>query len=190
MPDTPTYPAPTSAELRARLDARTQAIQQRLSTLRHEVTTVADVSVNGRPVTDYVRARPFYYTGLSLAGGLALGLLAGLVARARRRSPLDEHAEVFRLYAASLLDAAATRVARGEEAGKAIEKALRQRAPVVHNASPKAEAKSTLGETFDVAVKTALGFGVKAGMDALVKRFTHQEELFSAVKEAKDNPEI
>jgi hypothetical protein len=186
MADTPTYPSPTSAELRARLDARADSIRQHLAALEHEVKTVADVTVNGQPLPDVIRDRPLFYAGLALAGGLALGLLWGLRARTRRRPGEPEHDEFLRLYVASVLEAAARRVARGEEVGAAIEKTLRRRPPLVHYAPPVPEARSTLAETFDVALKTALGFGVKTGLDRLAKRFTGEDELFSAVEEVKE----
>jgi hypothetical protein len=81
-------------------------------------------------------------------------------------------------------------VARGEDAEKAVEKTLRRHPPIVYHAPPEPSPRSTMAETFDVAFKTAAGFAVKTGLDLLAKRFTHQDELFSAVKEVKDNPTV
>ena len=42
-------------------------------------------------------------------------------------------------------------------------------------------------ETFDLAVKSALGFAVKAGMDQLSKRLTGTPEVFAAARESGEN---
>ena len=190
MPDLTTYPTPSSAELRARLDARAQSISDRLSTLQHEVTTVTDVTVGGQPLPDFLRARAVLYAGLTLAGGLALGLLSGFRARAARRPELDEKVEVLRLYNALLIDDAAKRVARGETPDEAVEQVLRRRPPIVYHAPPAPSPRSTLSETFDVAVKTAMGFGVKMALDRLAQRFTNEDELFAAAKAVKNDPDV
>ena len=182
MPD---YPTPSSVELRARLDARERSIQQHLSALEHEVTTVSDVTVAGRPLPDAIRSGGLRYPALVLAGGLLLGLLLGLRKRGRRQPERPEHDEFLRLYAASVLDAAARRVARGEATDAAIEKTLRRRPPLVYYRPTEPERRGTLAETWDVAVKSALGFGVKAGLDTLAQRITGQPELFRAVEEVK-----
>ena len=186
MADTPTSPAPTSVELRARLDAREHSIRQHLAALEQEVTTVSDVTVNGQPLPDVIRDRPLRYAGLCLAGGLALGLLWGLRKRARYRPERPEHDEFLRRYTASFIEAAAKRVARGEDVEAAIEKTLRRRPPLIHYA-PEAPARpGALAGGWDVAVKTAMGFGVKTGLDLLARRFTGKDELFSAVHEAAE----
>jgi hypothetical protein len=190
MPDATTYPTPSSAELRGRLEARTRSINDRLAALEREVTSVADLTVGGRPLPDWLRERALLFAGVGLAGGLVLGLLAGLRARATRRPALDEKMEVLRLYNALLVDDAAKRVARGEKAEEAVEKVLRRRPPIVYHAPPEKTPRSTLGETFDVAFKTAAGFAVKTGLDHLAKRFTHEDELFAAAKAVKENPTV
>jgi hypothetical protein len=190
MPDLTTYPSPTSAELRARLDARTRSIQGRVAALQRELTTVTDVTVGGRPIPEALRERPLFYAGLGLVGGLALGLLTGLRTRVRRRPSRDEPAALVRLYVADLLDDAARHVAKGRAPDEAVAKAMRRRPPPISYAPPSPAARSTLAETFDVAFKTAAGFAVKTGLDFLAKRYTHKDELFSAVKEVKENPTV
>lgn len=190
MPDVTTYPVPTSAELRDRLEARGQSISDRIAALQHEVTTVADVTVGGQPLPDAIRERALLYAGLSLAGGLLLGLLSGGRARARRRPAVDEKMEILRLYNTLLIDDAAKRVARGEDPEQAVEKTLRRHPPIVYHAPPEPTPRSTLSETFDIAVKTAMGFGVKTALDRLAERFTHEDELFAAAKAVKDNPGV
>ena len=180
----------TVDQLRELVEAREQDIRDRLQSLQHELTTVADITVDGKPLPDYIRARPFYHTGLALAGGLVLGLLTGFRARAKRRPEMDEREEVLRTYAAFLLDDAAYKVAGGEQADPAVRKALSKRPPLVYYEPPPPPKRSSVGETLDVAVKTALGFGIKFGLDRLAQKYTHEDELFSAVKEAADDPNV
>lgn len=188
MAESPTYPSPTSVELRARLDARERSIQNHLAALETEVTTVSDVTIQGQPLPDVIRDRPLLYTGLCLAAGLALGLAWGLRRRSKRRVVYDENDEILRRYAASMLETAARRVARGEEADAAIEKTFRRRPPLVYAPPEETPQKGTLGETWDFAVKSALGFGIKTALDQLAQRLTPEDELFHAVEEAQEEP--
>ncbi len=191
MPTHTVQKQPTAAEIRARLDARTQAIGDRLASIKHELTTVQDVTVAGRPLLDHVRRRPLEAAGLTLAAGLVVGLLAGFRARSRRRPPADERTEVLRLYVAQLLDAAAQRaVARGEEAEEAIERVLAKKPPLIYYAPPEARRRSTFAETFDVAVKSAMGFGVKVALDRLAQRITQEDELFAALDRVEKDPSV
>ena len=187
MPDAMNYPTPTSAELRARLEERTRSVQNHVAALQHELTTVSDVTVAGRPLPDLIREQPLVYAGLSLAGGLAVGLLSGFRARRRRRPLMDERSEVLRLYTSYLLDEAAARVARGSDPDEALEKTIRKRPPLIYYAPPEPPGQSAMRETLDVALKTALGFAVKVALDRLAQRYTNEDELFSAVKEVKEN---
>ncbi|NNF56663.1 MAG: hypothetical protein HKN04_00335 [Rhodothermaceae bacterium] len=188
MPDVEIHPAPTSVELKQRLETTGRSIEARMDALHHELTTVADITVAGRPILDHVRERPLYFAGLSLAGGLVMGLLSGTRARAKRRPEMDEHTEVLRLYTAYLLDEAADRVARGKRTDEAIGRTLKRRPPLISYEPPPPPRRSTLGETFDVAVKTAMGFGVKMALDRLGQRLTGEEEITEAVKEADPKP--
>lgn len=65
--------------------------------------------------------------GGMLATGLAVGLLFGGGRRARRR----RHAELVDRYLAALREEVEEAVDRGEEPGPALEKALRDRVPLV-----------------------------------------------------------
>src|SRR5690606_28203741 len=58
MPTHTVQKQPTAAEIRARLDARTQATGDRLASIKHEPTTVEDVTVAGRPRPDHLRPPP------------------------------------------------------------------------------------------------------------------------------------
>ena len=184
----PSYPAPSSAVLRARLEAQTRALQQHSDALRSELTTVSDVTVGGRPLLDHVRAQPLLAAGLTLATGLILGLATG--ARSRKHDERDERTEVLRVYAARLLDDAAERVARGTDAESAVDQAIDKRPPLIYYAPPERGPRSTLAETFDVGIKTALGFAIKMGLDRLAQQITGEDELFEAVEKVEQDPYV
>ena len=188
MPDAPPTEALSTDELRQRLEARTKDISRHVESLKHEFSTVADITVAGRPILDHVRSRPLYFAGLSLASGLVGGLLTGARARSKRRPEMDERTEVLRLYIAHMLDEAAARVARGNGTDEAIERTLKRRPPLITYEPPPPPRRSTLGETFDMAVKTALGFGIKMALDQLAQRLTDEDEITEAVKEADPKP--
>ena len=188
------YPQPltelTTDEIRARLEARTRSIGDRVATLKHELTTVQDITVNGKPVLDHLRAHPIRTAGIALASGLALGLLSGFRARARSRPQLDERAEVVRLYVARMLDDAADLVVGGLDSDEAVDEVISKRPPLVYYAPPNQEMRSTFAETFDVAVKTAMGFGVKFALDRFAARVTGEDELFDAVDRVREDPPV
>ncbi|MDX1420016.1 MAG: hypothetical protein R3181_08625 [Rubricoccaceae bacterium] len=187
MAESATSPSPTSVELRARLEARERSIQNHLAALETEVTTVADVTVQGQPLPDVIRSRPLQSAGLFLVGGLTMGLLWGL-RRRRRRPRTSDHDEVLRLYAASMLETAAQRVARGEDPEAAIEKTFRRRPPLVYAPPPERQRRGALAAGWEVAFTTAVGFGIKTALDRLAERLTGEEELFHAVEEAREEP--
>jgi ElaB/YqjD/DUF883 family membrane-anchored ribosome-binding protein len=180
----------TSDEIRLRLAAREKSIREHVAALKTEVTSVEDVTVAGRPVLGHVRAHPLEAVGIAAASGAAVGLLVGALRRALSRPEEEsEEALTIRLLVTSLLDDAAERVARGEDANGALRRAASRHAPTIYYAPNTGHtAKGTLRETFDLALKSALGFGVKAGMDLLTKRLTGTPEVFTAAKEASENP--
>jgi hypothetical protein len=176
----------TSTEIRERLAARERSVGDRLASLREEVTTLDDITVAGRPLLDHVRARPAHAVVTAAVSGALVGAAAGLIARAFR-SDEDEREEVMRLLSDSVVDEAARRAARGEDPARALERVARRRAPMVQYTAP-GPSHGTIRQTFDLALKSALGFAVKAGMDALTKQLTGKPEVLQAAREATENP--
>ena len=177
-------------ELRERLEARTRSIGDRVATLKHELTTVQDITVAGRPLLDYVKDHALPAAGIALASGLAVGLLTGFRARAHRRPELDERQEVIRLYVGQMLDRAAERVARGADPDEAVDEVVSRHPPLVYYTPPEPKRRTTVAETFDVAFKTAMGFGVKMALDQLASAITNENEIFEAVEEVRKDPTV
>ena len=187
-PDHTTRPLPAS-EIRARLDARQRDIEYHLTALKHEVTTVADVSVGGRPLPDV--AREHALRNALIAGGVAalLGLLRGLRKRARRRAAFDSGAAFEEARLDAVLDAAARLVARGKDREAALKSVLRS-VPAVVPAPPERRPRRVQAATSGagtVVLQAAAGFAAKTALDLLTKRLTGHEETFSAVADAADD---
>ncbi|MEM6327793.1 MAG: hypothetical protein AAF791_11805 [Bacteroidota bacterium] len=180
----------SAADLKSRLDARQRDLTFRVRALGQELGLVADdVVVEERPFIDRVQQRPLVAVGLALATGALLGLTWGLRARAKKRPGADLAGDVLRFHTAKVMELAARRVARGADVTAAIEEEVR-RQPVVlvppDEAIAEAQAASTTRQMVDTALKTAIGIGVKTGMDQLTKRLTGHEETFEALQDAAD----
>lgn len=181
----------SAEDLQDRLKARRRDIQFRLSAIQHEIVQVAeDVNLGGRPLMDRVRERPLAALGLALGAGATLGLLWGFGKRARRRPVPDHAADIIRLHTARMFHSASQRVARGMTVDEALEHEVRDRPVVFIPADEEPaikQAVSTTRQMVDTALKTAIGIGVKTGMDHLTKRLTGHEETFEALKDAADD---
>jgi hypothetical protein len=177
----------TSTEIRERLAARERSVGDRLAALRDEVTTLDHFTVAGRPLMDHVRAHPVRALVTAAAAGAFVSVAAGLIGRAFQGEE-DEQEGVMRLLTASVIDEAARRAALGEDPARALERVARRRAPMVQYTPPAPAPHGTVRQTFDVALKSALGFAIKAGMDALTKQITGKPEVIAAAREAGENP--
>lgn len=180
----------TPEQIKARLAVRERDLQYHVAALKHEATTVFDgVVVDGRPLMDRIRERPDLYLGGAAAVGTLVGTLLGLWARARRRpAEPEDHVEFVRARLDLAVDRAAERVARGASVEQAMEASMAT-VPAVFGDVRRPERLSLKGPNqtaFDVAVQTAIGFGVKAVMDVLVRRYTDSDGTLDALVDATD----
>lgn len=155
-------------ELQARIDARERDMKFRLRAIRHEVRELgSDVMLGDRPALDWIRDHKERALAYGAGAGLVLGLLVGLIARARRRPDPDDTEDFIRLRMSSLLDEAATRVARGESVESAADRVARS-APVVYaDRSTTVAARSSLLNAVDLGLKTLVGVVAKSVGDEL-----------------------
>jgi hypothetical protein len=193
-PDHDTRPL-KAAEIRARLDARERDIQFHLESLKHEATTLAGVSVGGRPLPDVLRDDAVRNALVAGAVGLALGLLRALrKARTRRRAAeADLDTDLARLRLTVALDDAAERVARrNADPEDALRRALRS-VPASYaeaGSGPVHVRESSTGrKVLDVVLTTAAGFAAKYALDLATQELTdhEHEEAFSAVADELDD---
>ncbi|HEX8386851.1 MAG TPA: hypothetical protein VF576_11745, partial [Rubricoccaceae bacterium] len=173
----------SSAELRALLDARQNDLQFRIQALKEELTNPSTVMVGGRPLPDVLRHNAWRYAGLAGTGGLAVGVVLGILAHRKRRPAPEEGLDLVRARLSSFLDDAAEHVRRGASSDEAVRRTLRH-TPVVY-APPaeqaKSQARSSIREAVDMAVKSAVGFALKTAMDRVTKKLTGREETFAAI---------
>ncbi len=172
----------SQVELRDALDTRKRVMQEHLHGLQSELT-LADVNVGGMPVLDHVRERPLVAVA-AVAGGVVL--LRVLIALARRDGPEEDRQALWtRAQLDDLVEAAAYRVQRGEDADEALRRALRSRAPViVVEEGPMEATRSAVGSTVRLVLNSALGFGLKYALDVFAQRVTGEPEIIEAATDA------
>lgn len=179
----------SAEDLRARLVARERDMKFHVEALKREVMTVGeDLVVGGRPVFDIVRGSPLQTFAVVAGSGAVVGIALGLIARRGRRVEPDHGLDAVRARIATLVDEAAAHVARGTSAEDAIRRSTRQFP--VYTPSPGAaatrQARSSIGQAVDMAVKSAVGFALKAATDQLTRKLTGKSDTVAAVAEAPD----
>lgn len=157
---------PNKSEVEAKLHQTADAMSSRMASLREEVATT------GTSVRDWVVANPVKSVGGMLAAGLAVGMLFGGSRRKRRRA----HARLIDQYVDALSDELDDARRRGDEPGKALEKALRDRVPLVvytgENASGGSRDRgfvaNLLGESFEILFRTGLSLLARDVIEAVL----------------------
>ena len=81
-------------------------------------------------------------------------------------------------------DGRGPRVALGGDPERSLKRVIRRRAPLVNYRPPDPEPAGPIRQSFDLAVKSAVGFGLKAGLDMLTKQLTGKPEVMEAVAES------
>lgn len=157
---------PSKSDLEARLHQTADTMSNRMDALREEVTTT------GLSIRDWVAQHPLESVGGMLAAGLAVGLLFGGRSRRKRRAT---HQDLIDQYVDALSDEVKQAVKRGEDAPAALDKALRDRVPlVVYTAAPEPSAsggaiRSTLGGVLGTVLQTGLTLALRELIPALLE---------------------
>lgn len=174
---------PSADELRAALKARTSQISRRVEAIQGEVARVPG------EVGEAIVRNPLVSVGVSLGAGLAVGLLLGGFGRKKSKLPAAHHALVED-YLDALADEARSLIRRGEDAGKAIRRALGKHTPIVITMGPQQEMSNPAGffrTAVDMALKTALGFAAKVAIDKALIMSGLADEM-PAVEQAVKGP--
>lgn len=111
----------SKADVESRLNQTAEAMSERMASIQEEVAST------GVSVRDWIVQNPVKSVGGMLATGLAVGLLFG----GRRSRLRADHRELVDTYLDALRDEVETAVDEGDEPGPALEKALRDRVPLV-----------------------------------------------------------
>lgn len=153
----------TKDDVESRLEETAEAMSDRLSSLQEEVSTT------GESVREWIVRNPVKSVGGMLAAGLAVGLIFGGSRSGRRR----RHAELIDTYLNALRDEVETAVERGEEPGPALEKALRDRVPlIIYSDENETDRKGGFGwllrEGVSVVFTTGLGLLAQEVVESLL----------------------
>ncbi len=155
---------PSADELRAALDARAQQISRRFEAIQEEAARVPE------QVGEAIARSPLVSVGVCLGAGLAVGLLIGGIGKKKSRVPAAHQALVDD-YLDALADEARLLIKKGEDAGRAIRRALGKHTPIVVTMGGKADdddQKGFMRTAVDMAAKTAFGFVTKVALDKLM----------------------
>ena len=156
---------PNKADVESRLHQTAEAMSDRMASIQDEVSST------GVSIRDWIVRNPLKSVGGMLAAGLAVGAFFG-GSRSRRRK---EHAALIDTYLDALRKEAETAVEEGEEPGPALEKALRDRVPlVVYNRGDEGGARrggwgrSLLREGTEILFSTGLSLLAREVVEALL----------------------
>lgn len=152
---------PSKSDVESRLRDTAEAMSERMSSIQDEVSST------GLSLRDWIVENPIKSVGGMLATGLAVGLLFGGGRRGRRR----RHAELVDRYLAALRDEVEEAVDQGEEPGPALEKALRDRVPLVvytANGNRRRGGGGFLREAGEIIFSTGLSLFAREAIDSML----------------------
>lgn len=160
-------------DVESRLHKTAEAMSDRLASLQDEVSST------GVSVQRWIVRNPVKSVGGMLAAGLAVGLFFG---GGRRSSRRKKHAELIDTYLRALRDEVEEAVDRGEEPGPALDKALRDRVPlVVYSREDERRASSWtrhfLRESVEILFTTALSLVARQSIESLLDNLNIDEVI-------------
>ncbi len=155
----------SQTSIRRELTAKEQQIKQRIDALEEEIVSTPAA------IKSAIVKNPLLGIGAAVATAAVVAMLFS-GRRKKRSSVTPAHQSLIEGYAAAIAKDVRKGVERGRDPEEVVRKFLRGRAPVIVYAPEVAEAdrshsKSYLRQLGDLALKTALGFAVKKGIDLL-----------------------
>lgn len=161
------------SEVEAQLRQTADAMTDRIASLREEVEST------GTSVRDWVVQHPVKSVGGMLVAGLVVGLAFGGSRRKRRKT----HAKLIDQYLNALTDEVDEAQRRGEEPSKALDKALRDRVPLVvytsggRNRRESGFLRNLLSESFETVVRTAITLFARDAIEAILANSNLDEAI-------------
>jgi len=152
------------SDVESRLEDTAEAMSERMASIQEEV------SATGVSIRRWIVENPLKSVGGMLATGVAVGLLFGGGRSTRRK----RHAELVDRYLNALRAEVETAVEDGEEPGPALEKALRDRVPLVvytQKGPSTSSGGGFLREAGEIVFSTALGLLAREAIGALLDTF-------------------
>ncbi len=157
------------ADVESRLQQTAEAMSERMASIQEEVSST------GASVRQWIVQNPVKSVGGMLAAGLAVGLLFG--PRGARRK---KHAQLIDGYLNALRTEVEETVDHGEEPGPALEKALRDRVPLVvyrgrNRHGDDGWGRSLLREGAEVVFSTSLSLLAREVIESLLDNVDVEE---------------
>lgn len=156
---------PNKADVESRLHQTAEAMSQRMASIQEEVSST------GVSIRDWIVQNPLKSVGGMLAAGLAVGVFFG-GSRSRRRK---EHEALIDTYLDALREEAETAVEDGDDLGPALEKALRDRVPLVvynrhreNGANRGGWGRNLLREGAEILFSTGLSLLAREAIEAVL----------------------
>lgn len=177
MADPSRSDSPSKADVEAQLRQTAETMSDRMDSIR------AEVESTGTSVRNWVAENPLKSVGGMLAAGLAVGLLFGGRRSSRRRR---RHEQLVDRYLDALRSEVDEAVAQGEEPGPALQKALRDRVPLVvytgsegggRQSGESGMVRNLLGESFEILFRTGLSLLARDAIEALLANANIEDAL-------------
>lgn len=152
------------ADVESRLHQTAETMSERLASIQEEVSST------GVSIRDWIVRNPLKSVGGMLAAGAAVGILFGGRGSKRRRA----HDELVETYLDALRHEVEEAVDAGDEPGPAVEKALRDRVPlIVYTNAEEADRQGGLGrqlfqEGAGILFSTGMSLLAREAMEALL----------------------
>jgi ElaB/YqjD/DUF883 family membrane-anchored ribosome-binding protein len=155
----------SKADVESRLHQTAEAMSERLASIQDEVSST------GGALRTWIVKNPVKSVGGMLAAGVAVGLVFGGGSSRRRRK---KHAQLVDTYLDALRQEVETAVDHGDEPGPALEKALRDRVPLVVYRSERGGGtsgswmKSLIQETGEIVFSTGMSLLAREVIESLL----------------------
>lgn len=151
------------ADVESRLEQTAEAMSDRMASIQEEVTST------GASLQQWIVRNPVKSVGGMLATGMAVGLLFGGRGSHRRK----QHAELIDGYLNALRNEVEETVDQGAEPGPALEKALRDRVPLVVYRGHETQQDGTWGrnllqESAEILFSTGLSLLAREVIESLL----------------------
>lgn len=167
----------TKADVEARLRETAEEMSERMASLQDEIAT------SSASIRDWMVRNPWKSVGGMLVAGLAVGWLFG-GSRSRRR---QAHEDLVEGYIDALRDEVSDSVAAGEDPGHALERALRDRVPLVILSDDRRRRsgfiRNILGEGIEIAVRTGLSLFARDALEAALADVNVEDMIEDTLEE-------
>ncbi|PEN15158.1 hypothetical protein CRI94_02420 [Longibacter salinarum] len=167
---------PSKAELEARLQSVSDAMNERFDSLQGEIVSTQDL------VRNKLAKHPLASVGGAVAAGLLIGWAFG---GSKRRRVQSEHRKLTSAYIDAVRDEVREAIGEGEDVEDAVRGVLKERVPLVvyDDRSRDSESSSFLYEMFEMVARTAITMLARDVIEKVVANAnldeTIDENLFS-----------